>query len=187
MLKVIIDFLSSQGDTILEAPVPFIVIFVIGFAFGWFVNSSSQKNRIETNEERLKLKEEQIKEKDTKIQVLEQRLGSQGELKQKSNSVSLSEDEIRALKAISRFEDENPFQPPKPPPEYSVDHVATDLKIDWGEANEILKKLRRLGLFESIWENLPTFPNLNRPVNETRSGRLSKTGRDFLRNYRNGD
>lgn len=187
MLKVIIDFLSSQGDTILNAPVPFIIISVIGFAFGWFVNSWSQKNRIETNEERLKLKEEQNKEKDAKIQILEQKLAFQGELKQNYNTFSLNENEIRALKAISTFEKENPFEASKPPAEYSVDPLVKDLQIDWVEANEIIKKLRMLGMVESIWDNISKFPNPARTINETLPGRLSKTEKKFLSNYRSRD
>lgn len=187
MLKVIIDFLLSQGDTILNAPVPFIVIFVIGFAFGWLVNSWSQKTRIETNEQILKLKEEHIKEKDAKIQSLEQKLASQAELKQNYNTISLNENEIRALKAISKFDKKNSFEASKTPSEYSVDCLSKDLQIDCIEANEIFKKLRRLGLIESIWDNISTFPNLDRPINESPPGRLSKRGQEFLSNYKSGD
>lgn len=96
-------------------------------------------------------------------------------------SLKLGKVEIEALKAIGRFESKNPHQPPQLPVDYSVDDLTTVLEIDWGEANEILKRLRRLGLVESIWDNFLLFPNLDRPVNETQAGRLSKAGQDFLR------
>lgn len=193
--KVFTDFLLSQEDIILNYPIPCIIILVIGFALGWSFNSWSQKTRIETNEERLKANEERlkgnedkIKEKDAKIQSLEEeKLAFQGQLKENDNSLSLNDNEIRALKAISRFQKEHPCQESEVPTEYSVDTLVKDLQIDWGEANEILKKLRRLGLFESIWDNTLQFTNLARPINETQPGRLSKTGQEFLRNYRSGD
>ncbi|HEY9853805.1 MAG TPA: hypothetical protein V6D28_30320 [Leptolyngbyaceae cyanobacterium] len=187
MLKVITDFVFSQRDKIENDPIPFLVIFIIGVALGWFINSWIQKNRIETNEERIKLKDEKIQEMGAKIQSLEQKLASQQELKQNYNTFSLNENEIKALKAISRFEKENPFEASKAPAEYSIDYLVKDLQIDWGKANEILKKLRRLGLVESIWDNVSKFQNLARPINETPPGRLSKTGQEFLSNYRRGD
>jgi hypothetical protein len=195
MLKVIIDFLFSEGDTILKSPVPFIVIFVIGFALGSFVTSWSQKltlnaneARLNANEEIMKLLDKQMKEKDTENQDLKQKLASKGELKDNYNtSCSLNENEIRALKAISIFQKENPCQEGKSPPEYSVDNLIKDLQIDWNEANHILKKLRMLLLFESIWDNMTKYTNLAKPINETSPGRLSKTGQEFLSNYKSGN
>ncbi len=195
MLKVIIDFLVDQGDTMLHSPVPFIVIFVIGFALGCFVTSWSQKltlnaneARLNANEEIMKLLEKQMKEKDTENQDLKQKLASKGELKDNYNtSCSLNENEIRALKAISIFQEENPCQEGKFPPEYSVDNLIKDLQIDWNEANQILKKLRMLLLFESIWDNTTKYTNFARPINETSPGRLSKTGQEFLSNYQSGN
>lgn len=182
MLKVIIDFVFSQRDKIENDPIPFVVIFIIGVTLGWFINSWMQKNRIETNEERIKLKDDKIKEMDAQIQGLEQKLASQQDLKQNYNTFSLNENEIKALKAISRFEKENPFEVSKASAEYSVDYLVKDLQINWGEANEILKRLRMLGLVESIWDNASKFQNLARPINETLPGRLSKTGQEFLNN-----
>lgn len=176
MLKVIIDFLLSQGDAILKNPPPFAVIFLIGFALGWFVVSWSKKNRFETNEERLKLGEQQI-------QDLEQKLAYQGELKPNDNRYSLNEYQIIALRKISKFEQENPV-----PAEYSVDNLVKDWQIDRDEADRILTDIRTLELFRSlIWDNVPQFPNLARPINEAKPGRLTKKGKEFLRNYRSED
>ena len=86
------------------------------------------------------------------------------------------------MKAISRFEKENHFEASKDPAEYSVEYLVKDLQINWDEANEILKKLRMLGLVESIWDNVPKFQNLAQPINETLPGKLSKTGQEFLNN-----
>lgn len=202
MPKVIIDFLFSQGDKLLKDPVPFMVTIVIGFALSRVVNSGSQNERNETKEERLKLKDEQlkqrddriqflekqIKERDTNIQILEEKISaSQGESKQNFNTLSLNENEIRALKAISKFESVHSFQPTEVPAEYSVENLAADLQINEGDADEILKNLRMLRLFESIWDNVQTFINLDRPINETRPGRLSTTGQDFIRNLQSED
>jgi hypothetical protein len=184
MPKFITDFLISQQDTILNYPFQFMIIFVFGFLLGLWVDYQLQKNKIETNEERLKLKEQQIQEKDNKIQTLEQKLKLDCPEKLKQNEqLTLKENEILALKAIRKFEEENP----KKLAEYSVDSLVKDLQINCGEADEILKNLRNRGLFESIWDNTPQFANLSRPINETRPGRLSKTGREFLSNYSSGD
>ncbi len=140
-----------------------------------------------------KILEEQLQEKDKRIQILEQQLKEQQlkldcpeKLKQ-NDKLILKENEIRALKAIRKFEKENPFEKTKQPAEYSVDILVKDLQINWVEANEILKNLRNRGLFESIWDNIPQFANLSRPINETRPGRLSKTGWEFLSNYSSDD
>jgi len=187
MLKIIVDFLSNQGDIILRYPVPFLIVFVVGLALGWGVNSWVQKNKIETNEERLKYKEDQLKDRDIKIQSLEQKMASLSKDEQVDKTIPLSKDEIQALKAIKEFEDNNPIQSTSSPPEYSVDHLMKDLGVSWEESNEILRKFRRFGLFESIWDNLQSFPNRERPINETRPGRLSKDGKDLVRKYRNRD
>lgn len=171
MLKVVIDFVSSRGDAILKNPLPFTVIFLMGFALGCFVISWSQKNRIETNEERVKL--------------LEQKLASQGELKPNDNRYSLNEYEVRTLRKISKFEEEKSVKASKNSAEYSVDNLVKDWQIDRDEASQILKKFRALGLFESIWDNVPQFPNIARPINEARPGRLTTKGREFLINYTN--
>jgi hypothetical protein len=187
MLKVIIDFLSSQENAILKAPVPFIVIFVIGLALGFFISSWLQKNKLETNEQILKLKEEKIQQKDDKIQSLEQQLKLCCPEKLKQNDkLTLKENEILALKAIRKFEKENPVEESQKLVEYSVDSLVKDLQINLVEANEILKNLRNRGLFESILDNTPQFANLSF-INKTRPGRLSKTGREFLSNYSSGD
>lgn len=187
MLKVIIDYFLNQWDTISKEPSLFIVTFIIGCSFAWFVSSLMQKNRIEAFETILKLKDEQIKDKDTKIQSLEKQLASEEKYSQKSNNLNLSEVEIQTLKAISRFQKENPILPTELPSEYSVDNLIADLEIDWSDANEILKKIRRIGLVESIWDSVPLYPNLDRPINETRPVRLSKTGQEFLINSRSDE
>jgi uncharacterized membrane protein YciS (DUF1049 family) len=191
MLKVVIDFLLSQGDIIISTPVPFIIIFMIGFALGWLVNSWSQKNRLETNEERLKLNQtrleqsqEEIKERDAEIQSIKQQLATQGEVKDHYHYPPLSENEIRALKAISIFQKKNSCQEPKFPAEYSVDNLIKDLQIDGSEANEILKNLRGLKLFESVYDNMTKYTNIAQPINETPPGRLSKKGQDFVNNHK---
>lgn len=173
MLKVVIDFLLGQKDAILKDPFPFIVIFVIGFGLGCFVISWSQKNRIETNEEIVKL--------------LEQKLAYQGESKENDNSFSLNEYQMIALTKINEFEEKSLAEGSKRLHEYSVDNLVKDWQINRNEANQILKALRTLGLFESIWDNVTQFANLALPINETRPGRLTKKGREFLRNYRSGD
>ena len=188
IMKVIIDFLSDQRDIIQKYPVTFIIFFVIVFAFSWLVSSWSQKTRIDANEERMKLKDEQMKEKDKENQYLKQELASKGNLKENNNtSFSLNENEIRALQAISIFQKKNPCQEGKFPAEYSVDNLIKDLQIDWNEANEILKKLRRLLLFGSVKDNMTKYTNLTRPINEISPGRLSKIGQEFLSNYKSGD
>jgi len=94
IIKLIIDFLCSQKDAILNDPIPFIIHLLIGTVLGcviafWILKQIIETNeeRLKTNEERLKLaeaqtkiKEEIIKEKDAQIQILEQKLVSQGEL-----------------------------------------------------------------------------------------------------------
>lgn len=188
MPKFITDFLISQQDTILNYPFQFIIIFVFGFLLGLWVDYQLQKNKIETNEQILKLQEKQIQEKDNKIQTLEQQLKLDCPEKLKQNEqLKLKENEILALKAIRKFEEENPFEKSPKLAEYSVDSLVKDLQINYGEADEILKNLRNRGLFESIWDNTPQFANLSRPINETRPGRLSKTGREFFSNYSSGD
>jgi hypothetical protein len=179
MLKVIVDYFSNQWDTILKAPTSLIIVF----AFGWSVSSWYLKNRIETNEERLKLKDEQIKEKDTEIQCLKEQLASGEGVYKKSYNLNLTEEEIEALKAISRFERVNPLQTNEFPVEYSVDNLTSDLGINYDEADEIFKKLRRIGFVESIWDNVPTFPDLERPINEARPVRLSRTGQEFIHKF----
>ncbi len=69
--------------------------------------------------------------------------------------------DIEAMNAFSRFEDRNYFNFLQPSVPYSVDDLVKDLQIEWNEANEIFKKLRRLGLVEWIFDDLPTFPNPN--------------------------
>jgi hypothetical protein len=146
-----------------------------------------QKNRIDALETIIKLKDEQIKDKETKIQALDKQLTSEEGYYQKSNSLNLRETDIQTLKAISRFEKLNPIIPTEFPSEYSVDNLIAYLEIDWSDANEILKKLRTIGLVESIWDNVPLYPNIDRPINETRPVRLSKTGQEFLRKSRSDE
>lgn len=102
-------------------------------------------------------------------------------------SVNLTKLEVESLKEISRFEAQNPINPPEFPTAYSVDDLATDLKINWSEANEVLKKLRRLGLVEFFCDNWTVYPNLDRPINETSPGRLSKAGQDLLKIHGSGN
>ena len=184
MLKIVIDYFINQWDIVSKAPAILIVTFIISFTLGLYLNSWIQKNRIETNEERIKLKDEEIKRKDYEIQQLMEKAIIGKDVSGKANNLELKEMDIKALEAISRFESANSNQPNQLPVEYSVENLEADLGIDYGTADEILKRLRRLGLFESIWDNVLTFSNFNRPINEVRPGRLSKTGKDFLESHR---
>jgi hypothetical protein len=184
MLKIVIDYFINQWDIVSKAPAILIVTYIISFTLGLYLNSWIQKNRIETNEERIKLKDEEIKRKDYEIQQLMEKAIIGKDVSGKANNLELKEMDIKALEAISRFESANSNQPNQLPVEYSVENLEADLGIDYGTADEILKRLRRLGLFESIWDNVLTFSNFNRPINEVRPGRLSKTGKDFLESHR---
>jgi hypothetical protein len=99
----------------------------------------------------------------------------------------LEQNEILALKAIRKFQQENPCKEFQKPVEYSVDNLVKDLSINLVEANEILKNLRNYELFDSIWDNIPKYANLSRLINETQPGRLSKAGWEFLSNYSSDD
>lgn len=76
MLKVIIDYFTGQWYTIANAPSFVLVTLSIGFALGWFSNSTLQKNRLEATEERLKAIEERYKLKDEQVKHLENQLVS---------------------------------------------------------------------------------------------------------------
>lgn|GEM_PF-3484547 len=112
---------------------------------------------------------------------LEDFLSPHNVLKYNAIEIELTKLEIEALKAFSKFEDQHPFNLPEFPVPYSVDNLVEDLKIEWNEANEIFRKLRRLGLVEWIFDNSSPFPNLNRPINEIPPGRLSQTGQNLLK------
>ncbi len=113
--------------------------------------------------------------------ILESFLSPRNVLKYNPLEKELTKLDIEAMKAFSRFEDKHSFDSSQFPVPYSVDDLVEDLKIEWNEANEIFNKLRRLGLFEGIFDNLPTFPNSNRPINEASPGRLSQTGQGLLK------
>lgn len=190
MYKLIIDFLSNNKDIIIQNPILFIVLSIIMFGLSWSISSWIQKDKMATNEERVKIleiklqdSEGELQKKNNKIANLEQKLNSQEEATQKYNSFSLSENDIRALEAIRKFEQENPHEPNKFPPAYSVKNLEQDLTMNYGKANEILQKLRRIGFVEYYTDNILTWPTLTIPINETPGGRLSKIGQEFLQNH----
>ncbi|TFI55662.1 hypothetical protein BLD44_003795 [Mastigocladus laminosus UU774] len=95
MLKVIIDYFLNQWDTISSAPSLLAVTFIIGCTFGWLTSSWTQKNRVETIEERLKLKDEQLKNKDIKIQSLEKQPVSSDEVTNLRKSLAVKDQELK--------------------------------------------------------------------------------------------
>jgi hypothetical protein len=101
MLKVIIDYFLNQWDTISKEPSLFVVTFIIGCSFTWFVSSLMQKNRIEALEAILKLRDEQIKDKDTKIQSLEKQLASEEAILKNPNDILRHDELIRVLEEVT--------------------------------------------------------------------------------------
>jgi hypothetical protein len=66
MLKVLVDFLASNWEAFLQAPLTFIVMAVIGFVTGTIF----LKNQNDVLRERLILREDQLKDKDSEIKTL---------------------------------------------------------------------------------------------------------------------
>ena len=183
MPKFITDFLSSRGDLILQHPDLAVGLVIFGVILGWSSCSHFNKNKLDSNDERMKANDERMKannEQNEDLKAKLEKLNTEEENEDSCNLCSLNVDEIAALKAIGRFEEINSPQPSKLPIEYAVDNLAIDLNITQGEANEILEKFRRIGFLKSVWDNHSIYPSRKRPINEARSGRLTRTGKDYL-------
>jgi hypothetical protein len=90
---------------------------------------------------------------------------------------SVEEPEIKVLQLIEKFERQSPQENLS---HYSVEQLEEELSNNSSEANEIIKKLKKLDLVICYWENVPTFVNLSRPINEEKPVRLTALGREFL-------
>lgn len=155
--------------------------FWYGVAFGstvsWQVYSILHKNRIDANEDRIKTMELQMKAKDDELKKID--VLKEPSKQAYTKDFILSSEEIKALKIIQALQKNTLLSKNV----CSVEDLVRGLKISSGEANEILKKLRKIGFFESVWDNVPQYSDLNQPINSARPGRLSKNGMDFINDH----
>lgn len=155
--------------------------FLYGVVFGatgsWWVYSILHKNRIDANEDRIKTMESQMKAKEDELKKFD--VLSEPSKQSYTKDFILSPEEISALKTIRELQKNTPSSKNV----CSVEDLVRELKISSCEANEILKKLRKIGFFESIWDNVQQYPNLNQPINSARPGRLSKNGMDYINDH----
>lgn len=117
------------------------------------------------------------------IALLKQKLESE-DPSHKSILKSLKENDIKALEAIERFERAVPRVEGETPSHYGVNQLETELNIHWWEANEIIKKLKKLDLVYCLWENEAVFVNIDRPIGEEKPVILRGEGRDILALHR---
>lgn len=156
---------------------------MLGIILGWAANNTFQKRRIEILESTIQSKDQEIKILDRKIKDL----SDSNEVDNKDFSkriedcppllaIHLTPLEVSAILKIYKFEIENS---PKANQEYSFEDLMKDLNISYSEANAVIDKFRRFGLFSSPWDSVLQFPNLNRPINESKPGRLTQEGIDI--------
>jgi hypothetical protein len=121
-----------------------------------------------------------LKDISTRWSETSQILSPESVLNYQIKAMELTKLEISALKAIFEFEVIHPLNPSQMPDLYTVNLLKDDLKISWEEANKIFGKIRLLDLIAAPFDNIATFHNPHRRINEARPGRLSESGILFL-------
>jgi hypothetical protein len=182
---------SKVVDFLLQNEYSNIALLIIGTLLGWTTRNLFQQTQIKILEATIKLKEQEIKGLENKVKNLNDadRADAKEFSKPTRNSVpelsiNLTSQEILAIIRIYEFEAENSS---KESQEYSFENLMMDLNISYSEANGIIDKLRKIGLFSSPWDSIFQFPNLDRPINESKPGRLTQEGIDIAIQFQETD
>ena len=194
-------FFSKLIDFLFQNEYSSLAYLVLGSLLGWAASNAFQGERTKTWKEQNEMKEERIKMleakmqfKDEHVKTLERKIEDLSENNGVDNQnssntmgdcpllsvIHLTPLEVSAILKIYKFETENSS---KVNQEYSFKDLMTDLNISYSEANAVIDKFRRFGLFSSPLDSVWQFPNLDRPINESKPGRLTQEGIDIAIQY----
>lgn len=178
---------SKVVDFLLQSKYGSIALLIVGILLGWTASNLFHQRQVKILEALKNLKDQEVKNLQDEIEKLNdtdridaKEISKIMENHQPALAVNLNSLEISAIIKIYEFETKNS---PKASQEYSFEDLMTDLNISYFEANAVIDKFRRFGLFSSPWDSVLQFPNLDRPINESKPGRLTQEGIDIAIRY----